>query len=101
LYKKELEDFFQRGGILAWGLIPSVEESLQAETLPSLMKRFENILQHFTRKGFGQEELLASSLLTTSCGLATLNLELAEKALLLNRELASELRTRYSLKEKN
>jgi methionine synthase II (cobalamin-independent) len=97
LYAKELEKFIQRNGILAFGIAPSVEEKFRAENLDTLICKFDTLLKNFAKKGISEKELLEVSILTPSCGLATMCIESAEKALKMTKELAEKLRKRYGV----
>jgi methionine synthase II (cobalamin-independent) len=97
LYPKELKNFIARGSALAFGIVPSIEDNFNAETLDTLISKFDNVLQYFVKKGFAERELLKNSLLTPSCGLATMCIESAEKALKMTKELSQKLRKRYGV----
>ncbi|MEW6069966.1 MAG: methionine synthase [Candidatus Thermoplasmatota archaeon] len=97
LYSKELKEFIARGGVLAIGIVPSVEENFNRESLETLALKFESLLKIFVRKGLYQKEVLSFSLLTPSCGLAGMSTKSAEKALKMTKELSRILRKRYAL----
>jgi hypothetical protein len=91
LYAKELLGFFNRGGILAWGIVPTeafspeVNVSLLAEKLDSAFKLLIN-------KGIQKEVLENRLILTPSCGLGILNLDKAEPIFKCLAELSFALR---------
>lgn len=90
LYPKELEAFLKRGGILAWGIIPTSEEILKEEA-QSLVKRFEKGLETLTKEGI-DPMLLKRAILTPSCGMGSLSIELAERVCHLTAEVSKRLR---------
>ncbi|NWF91786.1 MAG: methionine synthase [Syntrophaceae bacterium] len=94
-YASELKPFLLNGGILAWGIIPSEEEFLRRETASNLMKSLEEKMRLLVREGIPEEILMKNSLVSQSCGLASLSEDLAEKALKLTKEL-SQIRPRGS-----
>jgi hypothetical protein len=51
----------------------------------------------FTRDGFSFKQLVAQSLLTPSCTLASVSLEASVRALELLAELSARVRSKYSL----
>jgi len=75
LYPKEIKGFLQRGGAIAWGIVPTDDAALAGETAASLKDRLEEAMAPFTRAGIPYAELKAHALLTPSCGLATLKSE--------------------------
>ena len=96
LYPAEIKKFLDRGGAIAWGIIPNDEESLAKESVASLKDRLEEAMAPFTRKGIPFKQLIRQGLLTPSCGLASLTTkEAAALALELLAGLSSAIRKRY------
>jgi hypothetical protein len=94
LYPDEVKAFLDRGGAIAWGIVPNDEESLARETLSSLRDRLEEAMVPFTRKGIPLRQLLSQGLVTPSCGLAPLPPEASLRALELLSQLSQEMRKR-------
>jgi hypothetical protein len=100
LYPKEIEAFLKKGGILAWGIIPSSfpnTEQVSKENVDSLTKRLEEKVQLLVDKGIDKELLIRSALITPNCGTASMSTELAEKAIKLAKAVSETLREKYSL----
>jgi len=97
LYPAELRAFLDRGGCLGWGIVPTLNlKAAAAETVPSLLSRFEKGLEQLVEKGFEQELLLRRALITPSCGAGGLLTEpLSERVLGLLSQLSQALRQRY------
>jgi hypothetical protein len=93
LYDKALAAFIQRGGYMAWGLVPTLDaEQLAQETLDSLWQRFTSQVERLAGLGLGVPEVLNHSLLTPACGLGYLSPEEATRALTLLSELSGRAR---------
>lgn len=90
LYPKDLKAFLERGGILAWGIVPTSEAILK-EDAQSLVKRFKEGVERLSKKGIDQT-LLQRAILTPSCGMASLSVPLAEKVCELTAEVSKRLR---------
>lgn len=88
----EVKAFLERGGVLAWGIIPNDEESLSRETVADLISHLQELLFLLSNKGVNYDILVEQSLITPSCGLASLSPKLAERALKLTAEVSKELR---------
>jgi len=88
----EVKAFLERGGVLAWGIVPNDEEAISRETVASLVSRLKELLLLLSNKGVDYDILVEQSLITPSCGLASLSPGLAEKALELTAEVSKELR---------
>jgi len=96
LYPKEIKKFLDKGGTIAWGIVPNNEESLGGETVSSLKDRLEEAMAPFTRNGIPFRQLIRQGLLTPSCGLASLpGEEAATRVLELLTGLSAMLRKRY------
>jgi methionine synthase II (cobalamin-independent) len=95
LYPEEVSAFLARGGVLAFGVVPTAREAIAAETPESLADRMEGILDRYASRGISREAMVRASVITPACGLGTLPEESAECALRLTVELSALLRTRY------
>jgi methionine synthase II (cobalamin-independent) len=95
LYPAEIKKFLDKGGAIAWGVVPNDEPSLGKETVASLKDRLEAAMAPFTRNGVPFRQLIEQGLLTPSCGLASLSEEAAGRALELLSELSANIRKRY------
>jgi methionine synthase II (cobalamin-independent) len=94
-HSDKVKSFLERGGSIAWGIVPSEEEALAGESLSSLRDRLEEAMAVFARDGLSFRQIVAQGLLTPSCGLAGLLPEAAEQALALTSELSGSMRSRY------
>jgi methionine synthase II (cobalamin-independent) len=97
LYPDELWAFLDRGGMLAWGVIPNTGEAAETITLDEARAVFERALRLFERKGFDRQELLAKAFLTPACGTGTLSVPVAERVMRLTCELSDRVREEYNL----
>ena len=95
LYAAEVQEFLRRGGIIAWGIVPREGQKLAHETAETLVDRLHQAMKLLVRKGVPFEDLLAGSLVTPCCGLGSLSLEDAERALALTSGVSREMRLRY------
>jgi methionine synthase II (cobalamin-independent) len=97
LYPKEFMSFFNRGGVIAWGIVPNQSENLNKESLSSLEDRLEEAISPFTRKGFDIpfRQLIKQSMISPSCGLEGLSSEGAGRALELTAKLSERVRSKY------
>jgi methionine synthase II (cobalamin-independent) len=95
LYPAEIKKFLDKGGAIAWGIVPNDEPSLKTETVASLKDRLEEAMAPFTRDGVPFKQLISQGLLTPSCGLASVSTDAAAQALKLLAELSANIRKRY------
>lgn len=90
LYPKELKAFLERGGILAWGIVPTSEEIVKADA-QSLVNRLKKGIESLSKKGI-DPVLLQRAILTPSCGTASLTIPLSERVCQLTTEVSKRLR---------
>jgi len=99
LYAEDASAFLDRGGIIAWGVVPSTPEAFDTENLQSLIGKLENGIGLLAGKGVDAERIHRQSLVTPMCGLSGLSEEQAEAALRMTRGLSSHMREKYGLED--
>jgi hypothetical protein len=91
--KNQVLSFLRRGGIIAWGGVPtSRHEDIDGETTSSLVSLWHDQMKTFAGPQLTEEEILRQSLITPSCGTGSLTPELAGRVLDLTREVSAVLR---------
>ncbi len=86
LYPNELRTFLDRGGIIAWGLVPNSEE-IDKTTPPQLAERLwrgiEGLAAGAKKRGvaLSADEFATRSLITPACGLGSTTVEIAARVL--------------------
>jgi len=95
--KNDVYSFLDKGGIIAWGLIPTADEKLIAsETSASLAARWESNIEELADGNWDKAAIFERSLITPSCGTGALTLEAATKVLELTRDVSKILRDKYA-----
>ena len=88
LYASNLLDFFQRGGMLAWGVVPT--EDFNSEINAAILaERLNAGLNLLINKGIEEDLLKKRLILTPSCGLGVIDSEKAEPIFMCLSELHS------------
>jgi hypothetical protein len=95
LYPAEIRRFLDRGGAIAWGIVPNEAETLARETVASLKDRLEEAMAPFTRNGVPFRQLIEQGLITPSCTLTPLSEEGAGEALNMLSGLSAAIRKQY------
>jgi hypothetical protein len=96
IYKNEVRAFLERGGILAWGIVPTTD-SIRDVTLDDLMVKMVSAVDSLVEKGIDRKLIVTNSLITPSCGTGTMPLDEAEKAMTLTHELTVKLKEKYKI----
>ena len=98
-YAGEIKAFLEAGGILSWGIVPTLTGELSAEDVASLVKRLEDLWDYLAAKGISRELILdrawlapARCCLVNADGHATV-----ERAFAVLREMSRILREKYGL----
>lgn len=73
-----LNRFLERGGVLSWGIVPT-NNNVMTETVVSLRQRLENNIVELVKRGVNETLLRQQSMLTPSCGMGTLSLEVTKQ----------------------
>jgi hypothetical protein len=93
-YPGQLKTFLEKGGIIAWGIVPT-SDKIRKETPESLRHKLNDRITNLARKGVDRELIRQRCLLTPSCGTGSLTLELStlifKKLALLSQLLRSPM----------
>lgn len=93
LYGSQIRDYLNGGGMLAWGIVPTLEpEAIRKETAESLLAALEDCFLQIQSLGVDPQHLRAQSFITPSCGVGSLSRDLAERVLTLTRDLSTQIR---------
>jgi hypothetical protein len=95
LYPDAMRAFLGKGGILAWGIVPTSAE-IDQHTVSSLIDRFEILVDDMSSKGIDRDLILRNALITASCGTGTVPVDRAERIARTTRLVSDQLKERYS-----
>ena len=95
LYSDSLKPFLRRGGIIAWGIVPNTAEALARESTASLVDRLLDAMGLLVEKGIPLDDLINRSLITPSCGLGTLPVDIATAICAQTAAVSKQMRARY------
>ncbi len=91
LWGEEIKKFLSRGGLIAWGMVPTRADDLGRVEPEELLSALKRGLRSLGEAGVG-EELLHRSLITPSCGAGSLDEDQAARAYRLLMHLRDSLR---------
>ncbi|MFA7659004.1 MAG: hypothetical protein WCY19_06195 [Candidatus Gastranaerophilaceae bacterium] len=93
LFSKELKPFLEKGGIIAWGIVPTLDKkALEKSDINEMAAKFDEAIDYLVKKGIDRDLLVKNSMVTPSCGAGSLTTELAEKAMGLTKKLSWKLK---------
>lgn len=90
LYAADVKEFLQRGGVLAWGLVPTSEQAMELE-VSNLIEMYQRQTNAILSKGIDSNIFKKQVLITPSCGTGNLNLSVAEKVYTLTAGVSEHL----------
>jgi methionine synthase II (cobalamin-independent) len=95
LYPQSIRRFMQAGGILAWGIVPTLKaEDIHKESVESLTAQWKDSARRLEALGVDAKAIADQALITPSCGTGSLSPDLAVKVLGLTRDVSRRLRNR-------
>jgi methionine synthase II (cobalamin-independent) len=97
LYPAEVKSFLNRGGAIAWGIVPNDEQTLAKETETSIRDRLEEAMRLLSKKGISYDTIKSQCLITPSCGLGPISVKAAARALGLTAAVSADFRKRHNI----
>lgn len=94
IFSDSLKNFLERGGQIAWGIIPTQEnENIDKETKDNLYAKFtQQVDQLAEQTQLEKQTILQQTYITPSCGTGSIDSDRAEKVMSLTRQISDQLR---------
>jgi hypothetical protein len=98
-YADSIKRFLGRGGVIAWGIVPTNFEPFEAETIDTLTHQLEKVWRVLENKGIEKENLLSRSLISpaTCCLVNPDGEKTVATAFKVVQDLSGRLRDKYNL----
>ncbi|MDD2555690.1 MAG: hypothetical protein PHX16_00305 [Syntrophaceticus sp.] len=97
-YTEEIKGFLDRGGIISWGITPTLEEQLDGATVSELLAKLEGFWDFLASRNIPKEQILAQAWLAPArCCLVNPDESGVEKSFEMIREMSQQLREKYKL----
>jgi hypothetical protein len=94
-YQSDLCSFVRKGNVISWGIIPNDEDLLKKESTATIYDRFAEALAPLTREGIPIRDLVRQSIITPTCGLASLSHDAVEHVFTLLNGVSGRIRRKY------
>jgi methionine synthase II (cobalamin-independent) len=72
MYAASVKAHLNKGGLLAWGVVPT-SSIIREQTVESLAAKLEQGMQHLAATGIDRQQIAAQALITPSCGTGSLD----------------------------
>lgn len=94
MYADGVKTHLNRGGCLAWGVIPT-STAIREQSVASLMPRIEKVMDTLAAKGIEKGLIAEQAVITPSCGTGSMDPADAEKVFELTSSLSKALKEKY------
>jgi methionine synthase II (cobalamin-independent) len=94
MYSDKVKLHLERGGILAWGVVPT-SKAIREQTVESLEVQLEHVMDNLSSKGIDKKLIAEQAIITPSCGTGSLDPSDAEKVFELTGALAKRMKSKY------
>ncbi|MCP4116067.1 MAG: hypothetical protein GY737_11805 [Desulfobacteraceae bacterium] len=71
-YPLQIKEFLEKGGVLAWGIVPTLDDPF-SEDVDSLFTKLDGLIARLTTYGLSREMILSQSMITPACGTGLLS----------------------------
>ncbi|MDP8260509.1 MAG: hypothetical protein P9L96_05920 [Candidatus Gygaella obscura] len=95
LYSQDIKEFLQKGGILAWGIVPTngYKDDITSNELKNSINSYMETLE---KKGIDHSLVASNSLITPSCGLGSIEKDINQSIFKLLKSTADLLKKELS-----
>jgi methionine synthase II (cobalamin-independent) len=95
LYPESISEFLKKGGILAWGIVPT-SVAVREQTVESLSNHLEKLIDHLASKcKVDKQVIVEQAIITPACGTGILDPQDAEKVFELTSEVSKAMKIKY------
>ncbi|NUO09858.1 MAG: hypothetical protein HUU08_14470 [Candidatus Brocadia sp.] len=92
MYWREIRAFLDRGGYLAWGIVPTSPKIMNVSR-NDLIKKLDEGIKFLMSKDISRAIIQERSIITPSCGTGTLTIEEAKRVMALTYELSMTMKS--------
>ena len=94
IYADSVKSHLERGGALAWGVVPT-SVKIREQTVETLEKKLEEGIDNLASRGIDKNLIVSQAMITPSCGTGSLDPEDAQKVFSLTAALTKRMKEKY------
>lgn len=94
MYPTEVKDHLERGGVLAWGVVPT-SDAIRNASVESLTEHLEKMMDNLAAKGIDKQLIVEQAIITPACGTGSMDTGDAEKVFQTTAALSKAMKQRY------
>ena len=95
MYSDAVKKHLERGGMLAWGIVPT-SLKIREQSIDGLVARLESMIDTLSAKGIDRYLIAQQAILTPSCGTGSMEPQDAEKVFEMLADLSLAMKKKYS-----
>ncbi len=96
MYPDKVKMHLERGGLLAWGVVPT-STAIREQTVESLETQLEKVMDHLAATaGISKDLICKQAIITPSCGTGSMEESDAEKVFEMVKALSSRMKEKYN-----
>lgn len=95
IYPEAVKTHLDRGGLLAWGVVPT-SHAIREKSIEDLIIHLEKMMDNLASKGISKQQITEQAIITPSCGTGSMNPEDAEKVFQTTQSLSKALKEKYN-----
>lgn len=98
-YIEQIKNFLDRGGIISWGIVPTMTNEFDQESIDSLIAKLEEMWNYLDAHGISKKQVLSQAWLAPArCCLVNLDgNDTVEKAFRYLNDVSRQIRNKYDL----
>jgi len=97
IYPDAVKIHLERGGVLAWGVVPT-STAIREQSVESLTDHLEKMMDNLASKGIDKQLIMEQAVITPSCGTGSMDAADAEKVFTLTNQLSKAMKEKYGFK---
>lgn len=94
MYPDAVKTHLNRGGILAWGVVPT-STAIREQTPQTLEAQLEKVMDNLAAQGIDKQQIAEQAIITPSCGTGSMEEADAEKVFEMTYELSKLMKEKY------
>jgi hypothetical protein len=94
MYPDAVKKHFEKGGMLAWGIIPT-STAIREQTVDTLEAKFEGVMDKLAAQGIDIQLIREQAIITPSCGTGSMEPGDADKVFEMVAALTRRMKTKY------
>ena len=94
MYADDVKGFLAKGGILAWGVVPT-SPIIREQTCETLCAQLEKVMDHLAATGIDKQTIVEQAIVTPSCGTGSMDEADAERVFDMVQQVSTAMKAKY------